>query len=85
MGEAPDAIVLVQTVDDVALLPEPASERLAYLTQTTLSVDETTEIIAALSAVSRRSSGRPRTTSVTPRPTVRPRSSHSRAKSTSCS
>jgi 4-hydroxy-3-methylbut-2-enyl diphosphate reductase len=48
MGEAPDAIVLVQTVEDVALLPAPAGDRLAYLTQTTLSVDETTEIIAAL-------------------------------------
>jgi 4-hydroxy-3-methylbut-2-enyl diphosphate reductase len=48
MGEAPDAIVLVQTVEDVALLPEPRSEQLAYLTQTTLSVDETTGIIAAL-------------------------------------
>jgi len=48
MGEAPDAIVLVQTVEDVALLPEPRSEQLAYLTQTTLSVDETTDIIAAL-------------------------------------
>ena len=50
MGEAPDAIVLVQTVEDVALLPEPRSEQLAYLTQTTLSVDETTDIIAALKA-----------------------------------
>jgi len=50
MGEAPDAIVLVQTVEDVALLPEPRSEQLAYLTQTTLSVDETTDIIAALQA-----------------------------------
>jgi 4-hydroxy-3-methylbut-2-en-1-yl diphosphate reductase len=48
MGEAPDEIVLVQTADDVARLPEPRTERLAYLTQTTLSVDETTGIIAAL-------------------------------------
>jgi 4-hydroxy-3-methylbut-2-enyl diphosphate reductase len=48
MGEAPDAIVLVQNVEDVASLPEPPSEQLAYLTQTTLSVDETTDIIAAL-------------------------------------
>ena len=42
--------MLVQTVEDVALLPEPQSEQLAYLTQTTLSVDETTGIIAALQA-----------------------------------
>jgi 4-hydroxy-3-methylbut-2-enyl diphosphate reductase len=48
MGEAPEEIVLVQTLDDVALLPEPSTEKLAYITQTTLSVDETTEIIAAL-------------------------------------
>jgi 4-hydroxy-3-methylbut-2-en-1-yl diphosphate reductase len=48
MGEAPDEIVLVQTVGDVALLSEPRTEKLAYITQTTLSVDETTDIIAAL-------------------------------------
>jgi 4-hydroxy-3-methylbut-2-enyl diphosphate reductase len=48
MGEAPDEIVLVQTLGDVALLPEPHTEKLAYITQTTLSVDETTDIIAAL-------------------------------------
>jgi 4-hydroxy-3-methylbut-2-enyl diphosphate reductase len=48
MGEAPDAIVLVQTVEDVERLEEPASGQLAYLTQTTLSVDETAGIIAAL-------------------------------------
>ena len=48
MGEAPDEIVLVQSVADVARLPEPRTEKLAYITQTTLSVDETTEIIAAL-------------------------------------
>ena len=48
MGEAPEEIVLVQTLGDVALLPEPRTEKLAYITQTTLSVDETTDIIAAL-------------------------------------
>ncbi|MDX6596970.1 MAG: 4-hydroxy-3-methylbut-2-en-yl diphosphate reductase [Gaiellales bacterium] len=48
MGEAPDEIVLVQTLEDVARLPEPRTEKLAYITQTTLSVDETTDIIAAL-------------------------------------
>ena len=50
MGEAPDEIVLVQTLEDVARLPEPRTEKLAYITQTTLSVDETTGIIAALQA-----------------------------------
>jgi 4-hydroxy-3-methylbut-2-enyl diphosphate reductase len=48
MGEAPESIVLVESVEDVARLAYPQSERLAYVTQTTLSVDETSEIIAAL-------------------------------------
>lgn len=48
MGEAPHHMVLVQDVADVAKLNLPADAKLAYLTQTTLSVDETTEIIAAL-------------------------------------
>ena len=48
MGEAPDAMVLVQTKEDVAALEVKDPEKLAYLTQTTLSVDETTGIIAAL-------------------------------------
>jgi 4-hydroxy-3-methylbut-2-enyl diphosphate reductase len=48
MGEAPDAMILVQTKDDVPNLVVKDPARLAYLTQTTLSVDETTGIIAAL-------------------------------------
>ncbi len=48
MGEAPDRISLVTNVDDVAKLEIRSDARLAYVTQTTLSVDETTEIIAAL-------------------------------------
>jgi 4-hydroxy-3-methylbut-2-en-1-yl diphosphate reductase len=47
-GQAPDRTVLVQTVDEARTVEIPASARLAYLTQTTLSVDETNEIIAAL-------------------------------------
>ncbi len=50
MGEAPDAMVLVQNKDDVARLEVKDPEKLAYLTQTTLSVDETTVIIDALKA-----------------------------------
>jgi 4-hydroxy-3-methylbut-2-enyl diphosphate reductase len=50
MGEAPGSIVLVQTAEEVASLEVPDPERLAFITQTTLSVDETTEIIAALRA-----------------------------------
>jgi len=50
MGEAPEAMILVQSVADVAALEVRDPERLAYLTQTTLSVDETTAILAALKA-----------------------------------
>jgi 4-hydroxy-3-methylbut-2-enyl diphosphate reductase len=47
-GEAPDHITLVETVEDVARLPFPADAKLAYLTQTTLSVDEANVILNAL-------------------------------------
>jgi 4-hydroxy-3-methylbut-2-enyl diphosphate reductase len=47
-GEAPDAIVLVQTTEEVAELEVADPERVAFITQTTLSVDETAAIIAAL-------------------------------------
>src|SRR5579862_8959682 len=50
MGEAPERIVLVETIDDVAALPFTDEDRLAYVTQTTLSVDETADVIAALRA-----------------------------------
>jgi 4-hydroxy-3-methylbut-2-en-1-yl diphosphate reductase len=49
MGEAPDSITLVQSVDDARALDVP-SDRVAYITQTTLSVDETAEIIEVLRA-----------------------------------
>ncbi len=48
MGEAPDAIVLVESSDDVEQLAFPPGTKLAYVTQTTLSVDETSEVITAL-------------------------------------
>jgi 4-hydroxy-3-methylbut-2-enyl diphosphate reductase len=48
MGEAPGSIVLVESVDDVESLGFDEDAKLAYVTQTTLSVDETGEIIAAL-------------------------------------
>jgi 4-hydroxy-3-methylbut-2-enyl diphosphate reductase len=48
MGEAPEAIVLVESPDDVAQLEFPEDAKLAYITQTTLSVDETAEVISAL-------------------------------------
>ncbi len=48
MGEAPGSIVLVESPADVAALTFAEGARLAYVTQTTLSVDETSEIITAL-------------------------------------
>jgi 4-hydroxy-3-methylbut-2-enyl diphosphate reductase len=48
MGEAPDATVLVESVEDVEALELPTRTKLAYITQTTLSVDETADIVAAL-------------------------------------
>jgi 4-hydroxy-3-methylbut-2-enyl diphosphate reductase len=48
MGEAPDHIVLVETEEDVDRLEVPDPERVAYISQTTLSVDETRAIIARL-------------------------------------
>src|SRR5437588_11463278 len=48
MGEAPDNIRLVQDVADVEQLEYPTGAKLAYLTQTTLSVDDADVIIEAL-------------------------------------
>ncbi len=49
MGQLPkDAVVLVETVDDVAALNVANPDNLAVCTQTTLSVDDTAAIIAAL-------------------------------------
>jgi 4-hydroxy-3-methylbut-2-enyl diphosphate reductase len=47
-GEAPDATILVQTVDEAKALSVPPGTKLAYVTQTTLSVDETGDIITTL-------------------------------------
>jgi len=48
LGEAPDASILVETVEDVGRLEVPNPEKVVYLTQTTLSLDETSDIIDAL-------------------------------------
>jgi 4-hydroxy-3-methylbut-2-enyl diphosphate reductase len=48
MGEAPDHIVLVETEADVDALEVSDPERVAYISQTTLSVDETRAIIGRL-------------------------------------
>jgi 4-hydroxy-3-methylbut-2-en-1-yl diphosphate reductase len=49
MGQvAPGQMTLVETIEDVDKLPFDSDEELAYLTQTTLSVDDTREVIQAL-------------------------------------
>ncbi len=48
MGEAPDCTFLVEHPEDVAKLNLPDPNKIVYLTQTTLSLDETRDIIAAL-------------------------------------
>lgn len=48
MGQAPRSISLVETADDVDQLDEVDPDNVAYLTQTTLSMDETTEVVDRL-------------------------------------
>ena len=48
MGQTDEGMYLVETVEDVEQLVVNKPEQLAYVSQTTLSVDDTTEIIAAL-------------------------------------
>src|SRR3954471_11592421 len=50
MGEAPDRMILVETAADVERLDLPDPNKVAYLTQTTLSVDDANMVIAALRA-----------------------------------
>jgi len=48
MGQSPDGMYLVETVDDIAALAVRDAQRLAYVTQTTLSVDDAAVIVSAL-------------------------------------
>jgi 4-hydroxy-3-methylbut-2-en-1-yl diphosphate reductase len=48
LGEAPDATLLVETLEDAERVRVRDPRRVAYVTQTTLSVDETAEILATL-------------------------------------
>src|SRR5687768_17591030 len=48
VGEAPDSIIVVESPEEVAQLRVPDENRVAYVTQTTLSVSDATRIIAAL-------------------------------------
>lgn len=48
MGQSPDGMYLVETLDDVDRLVVADPERLAYVTQTTLSVDDAEKVVGAL-------------------------------------
>jgi 4-hydroxy-3-methylbut-2-enyl diphosphate reductase len=48
MGEAPESTILIESVEDAEALDVPADAKLAYITQTTLSVDETGDVIKVL-------------------------------------
>jgi len=48
LGEAPEAMILVQTVEDVDRLEIADGTKMSYLTQTTLSLDETSHIVVRL-------------------------------------
>lgn len=48
LGEAPDSTILVSTVEDVDRLNVPDPKKVCYLTQTTLSLDETRDVVTRL-------------------------------------
>ena len=48
MGQSSDGMYLVETEEDVARLEVKSPERLAYVTQTTLSMDDAARVVAAL-------------------------------------
>ena len=75
MGQLPPgAVSLIETEADAAAFTPKDPDRLAWITQTTLSVDDTAAIVAiAHPTASRASPARTRTTSATPRPTARTR------------
>jgi len=48
MGQVKEGVFLIEKISDVEKLPFPRDEKIAFVTQTTLSVDETREIVEAL-------------------------------------
>src|SRR5690606_30912348 len=50
MGQATTGMYLVETVEDVAALAPASPDKLAYVTQTTLSVDDAAAVVRALKA-----------------------------------
>ena len=71
MGEAASQIRLVSSVEDAERVVVKDPERVAFITQTTLSMEDTRPIVETLRPASRRSTSRPRTTSATRRRTGR--------------
>ena len=65
LGEAPKNTIMVSTVEDVDQLELPDPEKVCYLTQTTLSLDETRDIVEGLRERFPGSRGRSRRTSAT--------------------
>lgn len=47
-GEAPDKVTVVESVEEAAVVKVPDPRKVAYVTQTTLSVDDTRDIVSAL-------------------------------------
>ena len=84
MGEAPEHIVLIENEADVDALEVADPEKVAYISQTTLSVDETRAIIDRLRERFPAIVGPAPTTSATPPPTARRRSSSWPSSATSC-
>lgn len=50
LGRIEGRATVISRSEDVELLPEPGEKRIAYVTQTTLSIDDTKDIISALNA-----------------------------------
>jgi 4-hydroxy-3-methylbut-2-enyl diphosphate reductase len=50
VGEAPDRIIVVETPDEVATIDVPDPDKVAYVTQTTLSVSDCNRVVAAIKA-----------------------------------
>ncbi len=74
MGQLPaGAVTLVETIEDARAFTPRDPEALAFVTQTTLSVDDTARSSIACASASPPSSVLTRRTSATPRPTARRR------------
>lgn len=73
-GEAPEVTTIVNNPEEADTVQVKDPDKLIWLSQTTLSVDETMEIVRRSASASRICRIRPAMTSATPPPTARPRS-----------